>query len=234
MSPGSIGITLRKYNADVLKGLGLNGGVIVDNVNKGGPADKAGIKPEDVIVAINGKPVKDGDDLVQRISGTPIGDQVTITVDRNGKKVDSRVTIADRDEQRLISTGFRKNESGESVEKPDSGATNARFGLRIRPTNESERESAAIDKGGVVVTTVDESSFADEVGLLEKDIIVSINRQPVNSIEDVRSIQGKLKPGDAVAFRIMRPVPVSASPRQQGKSGGSYVGTYIAGTLPKQ
>jgi len=234
MSRGSIGITFRKYNADVLKGLGLSGGVIVDNVNKGGPADKAGIKPEDVIVAINGKPVKDGDDLVQRISGTPIGDQVTITVDRNGKKVDSRVTIADRDEQRLISTGFRKNENGESVEKPDSGATNARFGLRIRPTNESERESAAIDKGGVVVTTVDESSFADEVGLLEKDIIVSINRQPVSSIDDVRSIQGKLKPGDAVAFRIMRPVPVSASPRQQGKSGGSYVGTYIAGTLPKQ
>ena len=237
MSRGSIGITFRKYNADVLKGLGLSGGVIVDNVNKGGPADKAGIKPEDVIVAINGKPVKDGDDLVQRISGTPIGDQVTITVDRNGKKVDSRVTIADRDEQRLISTGFRKNENGESVEKPDSGTTNARFGLRIRPTNEGERESAGIDKGGVVVTTVDESSFADEVGLLEKDIIVSINRQPVSSIDDVRSIQGKLKPGDAVAFRIMRPVPAAAAPRLQGKSGGSggaYVGTYIAGTLPKQ
>jgi len=237
MSRGSIGITFRKYNADVLKGLGLNGGVIVDNVNKGGPADKAGIKPEDVIVAINGKPVKDGDDLVQRISGTPIGDQVTITVDRNGKKVESRVTIADRDEQRLISTGFRKNENGESVEKPDAGTTNAKFGLRIRPTNEGEREAAGVDKGGVVVTTVDESSFADEVGLLEKDIIVSINRQAVSSIDDVRSIQGKLKPGDAVAFRIMRPVPVAAAPRQQGKSGasgGAYVGTYIAGTLPKQ
>ncbi|MBC8165225.1 MAG: trypsin-like peptidase domain-containing protein [Bryobacteraceae bacterium] len=73
MSRGSIGITFRKYDAQVLKGLGLKEGVIVESVNKGGPADKGGLRPEDVLVAINGKAVKDGDDLVNRVSSTPIG-----------------------------------------------------------------------------------------------------------------------------------------------------------------
>jgi len=231
MSRGSIGITFRKYNADVLKALGLKEGVIVEDVNKGGPADKAGVKREDVIVAINGKPVKDGDDLVQRISGTPIGEQVAITVDRNGKKVELRLTIADRDEQRLISSGRLRNDAGvEPSEKPDATTSNAKFGLRIRPTSEGEREGAGIEKGGVVVTTVDQGSFADEVGIQNRDIIVSINRQSVSSIDDVRAIQGKLKAGDAVAFRVMRPVP-SGAPRQDKAT--NYVGTYIAGTLPR-
>jgi serine protease Do len=234
MQRGSIGITFRKYgnNSDVLKALGLKEGVIVEGVNKGGPAEKAGIRPDDVIVAINGKPVKDGDDLVTRISGTPVGESVGITVDRNHKRVDTKVTIADRDEQRLLSSGGPpRQEPGESVEKPET-TTGAKFGVRIRPANESEREAAAVEKGGVVVTMVDEGSFADDVGLQEKDIIVSINRQPVASIEDVRNVQAKLKSGDAVAFRIMRPSPV-ATPRPGKSSGlGAYTGTYLAGTLP--
>ena len=82
-----------------MKGLGLKGGVIVEKVTPGGPAEKGGMKAEDVIVAFNGKPVKDGDDLVNRVSTTPIGSEAEVTVDRSGKKVDLKVTIADREEQ---------------------------------------------------------------------------------------------------------------------------------------
>jgi len=230
MSRGSIGISFRKYEhtQQVLRGLGLKEGVIIESVNKGGPADKAGLKPEDVIIAMNGKPVKDGDDLVTRVSSTPIGEQVTITVDRSGKKIDSKVTIADRDEQRLASLGGRSAhpDSDESSEKAEPSS--AKFGIRIRPASEAERDSAGIEKGGVVVTTVDEGSFADDIGLEEKDIIVSINRIPVASIEDVRNVQSKLKGGDAVAFRIMRPSPV---PQGSGRKL-SYQGSYVAGTIP--
>ena len=75
MSRGSIGIQFNKYNnrPELMKGLGLKGGVIVEKVTPGGPAEKGGMKAEDVIVAFNGKPVKDGDDLVNRVSTTPIG-----------------------------------------------------------------------------------------------------------------------------------------------------------------
>lgn len=229
MSRGSIGITFRKYDEQVLKGLGLKEGVIVEAVNSGGPADKAGLKPDDVITAINGKAVRNGDQLVERVSSTPIGDTVTVTVDRNGKKIDARVVIGDRDEQRLASADprFKRREpAGEEPERAES--TGAKFGLRIRPANETERSAAGIEKG-VVVTTVDVGSFADEVGLQERDIIASINRQPVSSIEDVRALQAKLKAGDAVAFRVMRPNPATAGRDGQGMK---YVGTYIGGTLP--
>lgn len=234
MSRGSIGIQFRKYdnNAQVLKGLGLKeGGVIVESVNGGGPAEKAGLKAEDVIVAFNGKPVRDGDDLVNRVSTSPIGSEQTVTVDRGGKRLDLKVTIGDREEQLAASEDprFRGPEpEGEQPERAE--ATGAKFGIRIRPTNETERQSASIEKG-VVVTTVDEGSFAEEVGLQERDIIVSINRQSVSNIDEVRALQGKLKSGDAVAFRIMRPAPAVPG---TGARASQYVGSYLAGTLPAQ
>lgn len=234
MSRGSIGITYRKYGntPELLKALGLKEGVIIESVNKGGPADKAGLKADDVIVAINGKPVKDGDDLVTRVSSTPIGEQITVTADRNGKKIDARVAIGDREEQIAASDGGRTiaplNE-GEPSEKPGAG-TSAKFGVRIRPTTPSEREALGVEKGGVVVTTVDEGSFADEIGLQEKDVILAINRLPVGSLDEVRALQAKLKSGDAVAFRVMRPAPAGA--QRPGQRGSVYAGTYLAGTLP--
>ena len=84
MSRGSIGIQFNKYNnrPELMKGLGLKGGVIVEKVTPGGPVEKGGMKAEDVIVAYNGKPVKDGDDLVNRVSTTPIGTEALVTVDR--------------------------------------------------------------------------------------------------------------------------------------------------------
>jgi serine protease Do len=232
MSRGSIGITFRPYknNEQVLKALGLKEGVIIESVNKGGPAEKAGLKADDVIVALNGKPVKDGDDLVNRVSGTGIGEQVAITVDRAGKRVDSKITIGDREEQRIASLGGAPvlPEEAETPDRPEA-ASNAKFGVRIRPTSQGEREAAGIPKGGVVVTTVDEGSFADDIGLQDKDIIVSINRHPVSSVDDVRALQTQLKAGDAVAFRVMRPSPLG---QRNGKSSPTYLGSYIAGTIP--
>ena len=68
--------------------------------------------------------------------------------------------------------------------------------------------------------------MADEIGLLERDIIVSINRRPVSGIEDVRRVQSSLKPGDAVAFRVMRPGQIVRTQK------GQYNSFYLTGTLP--
>jgi serine protease Do len=238
MSRGSIGIQFNKYNnkPELMKGLGLQGGVIVEKVTPGGPAEKSGMKAEDVIVAYNGKPVKDGDDLVNRVSTTPIGSQANVTVDRSGKKIDLKLTIADREEQLIAAEDprFSKHEESESTGKSD--VKSARFGISLRPVNDTEKQSAELGaRGGVVVTQVQENSFAEEIGLQERDIIVSINRQPVASADDVRALQAKLKAGDAVAFRVMRPLPAG---NRGGRSGAapasSYVGQYLAGTLPAE
>ena len=70
--------------------------MLVGDVRKDGPADKAGIKPTDIILSINGQNVKDGDDLVARVADMPVGTQAALTVDRNGKKMDFKLTIQDR------------------------------------------------------------------------------------------------------------------------------------------
>jgi serine protease Do len=231
MSRGSIGIGFKKYEkaSELMKGLGLKEGVIVESVSPGGPSEKAGIQADDIITSFNGKPVKDGDDLVNRVSQAAIGSDAAIGVDRNGKKIDFHVTIGDREEQLAASEDprYRRPERGETTGTPTS-QQQAKFGISIRPTNDTERHNSGIDKGGVVVTQVQENSFADDIGLQERDIVVAINRQPVSSFDDVKSIQQKLKSGDAVAFRVLRPNPFAA--RQQ--SVPQYQGQYIAGTLP--
>jgi serine protease Do len=239
MSRGSIGISFRKANSrpELLKGLGLTGGVIVERVNPGGPADKAGMKDDDIIVGFNGKPVKDGDELVNSVSATPIGSTASVTVDRSGKKLDLKITIGDRDEQRAA-TDPRFSKQGEEEPAAPGGnieAKSARFGISLRPASDVEKQNAEIGtQGGVVVTQVQEGSFADDIGLQEKDIVVSINRQPVGSADDVRALQAKLKPGDAVAFRILRPVPSAARERSGSSGSPQYLGQYVAGTLPLQ
>jgi serine protease Do len=177
---------------------------------------------------MNGHAVKDGDDLVSRVSGTPIGDTVTITVDRDGKRIDSKLVIGDRDEQRAsVNPGLAPRAPGTETPEP-SQPSGAKFGLRLRPTSDAERSAARIDEGGIVVTTVDPDSFAEEVGLQERDIIVSINRTPVASVDDVRKLQSQLKAGDAVTFAVMRPMVVS------GRDGrvNQYSRSYLAGAMP--
>ena len=96
---GSIGISWQKNERpEMLKAIGSDHGVLVEQVTKGGPADKAGVKPEDVILSFNGKAVKNGDDLVNRVAESPVGSEATLTLDRTGKKMDVKVVIGDREQ----------------------------------------------------------------------------------------------------------------------------------------
>jgi serine protease Do len=234
MSRGSIGIQFQKQSGDLLKAFGLKEGVVVERVNAGGPAEKAGMKADDVIVAFNGKPVKDGDDLVSRVSSSEIGSNATVTVDRNGKRLDLKLTIADRESQLASLEDPRYSKKDKDEEPGKAGAQEqAKFGISIRPATDADREAAGLtEKQGVVVNKVVDGSFADDIGLQDRDIIVSINRHPVSSVEDVQRVQTSLKVGDAVAFRVMRPNPIAG--RARGQAGQNYVGLYVSGTLPPQ
>lgn len=229
---GSIGVGWRNYEKqkEVMKALGATNGVLVDTVEPGGPADKAGIKPEDIIVALGGKPVKDGEDLVNRVSETPVGNEVQVTVDRGGKRMDFKLAIGDREEVFKKDPRFSRNRRQEGPEK-EPEAAQAKFGFHYRGLSEEERNDLPNEqKGGVRVTFIEQESFADEIGLQDKDVIVSINRQPVTTAEDLKRINATLKPGDAVALRIYRPLPVLG--RQGAKA--QYQSMFVAGTLPRE
>ena len=227
---GSIGISWDKnQKPEVLKAAGLGNGVLVTQVTPKGPAEKAGLRAEDVIIAINGKTIKNGDELVGIVSETPVDSSLKVTVDRGGKKVDMSIIVQDRVEVFKDDERFARHR--EDVELPTKAeGTPAKFGISIRSMSPQEKEPLKLgDERGVHVTRVEENSFAAEIGIQEKDIIISVNRQPVTSLDDLRKVQGSLKPGDAVAFRVMRPIPGAR------KGGDAAFQTFFAaGTLPEK
>ena len=218
---GAIGVGFQEAKSELLKVYGAEEGVFVQTVTPGMPADKAGIKPEDIIIAIDGKPVKNGQDLVGTVSDMPVGSTVNVTLIRDKKKQDVKVQIGDRQE---IVNGERGSETPDSDTKEE--AMPAKFGVAIENLTAARRTEMNLEvKGGVLVREVTPGSFADDIGLVPNDVVVSINRQDVNTVDDVKRIQSTLKPGDAVAFRVMR------SSGQLGRGSREWVSLFLAGTL---
>jgi len=224
---GSIGVSWTKTKSETLRALGVEHGVIVNEVRKDGPADKAGLKADDIITGINGQPVKDGDELVARVADLPVGSQATLSVDRDGKKMDFKLAIQDRtkvfaDDPRIV------GENAITENGATKGEAQVKFGISIRAASEEERDLTP-DKHGIAITRVEPGSFAEDVGLMEKDLVISINRQQVNSVEDIRKIQATLKPGDPVAFRVVRQIPGGRAKNVQPRTATMF----LSGTLPQ-
>ena len=235
VSRGAIGIQFRRdNNAALLKAYGAKeGGVFVGAVTKGTPAARAGIQEGDIITAFNGKPVKDEDDLVSRVSETPVGTSVPFTVLRDGKPMQMNIEIADRGD---IIAGDARGGRPEGGQDRGEGQQSAKFGMSVQNLRPADRESMNLESGGVVVSGVDNDSFAQDIGIQEGDVIVSINRQAVNTAEDLKRIGATLKPGDAVAFKVLREAGAGVPRRQQqgpgDDRGGNWQPLFLAGTLP--
>ncbi len=230
---GSIGITWQNTKPEALKAMGFDHGVIIEDVHKDGPADKAGIKAEDVVLAINDKPLKDGDDLMGRVADMPVGTSCLVTVDRDGKRMDFKLVVMDRlkvfwDDPRVV--GEVKNIPTANTEEEKTEVTKlVQFGIQLRALTDEEKALTS-DKHGLYVARVEVNSFAADIGLQERDIITSVDRHQVNSIEDVKKIQATLKPGDPVVFRVIR----STSSIARGHAGTpSTQVLLLPGTLPE-
>jgi serine protease Do len=217
---GSIGISFTPSDTPraeaLLKANGAKEGVFVEQVPANGPADKAGIKPEDIIVAVNGKPIRNGGELVDRVTSTPIGNPLTVTVLRERQRMDFQVVVAD-----LAKVFPERFGNGKEEEAGPAEGTQALFGIAIENLTDARRENMGIKQHGVLVGSVEQNSFAEDIDLRKGDVIVEINRQPVHTTDDVTRIQKTLKPGDAVAFRVLR---------QSGRT--EWTPVFPAGALP--
>jgi serine protease Do len=225
---GSIGIkwTPNGSQPDTLQAFGLDHGVLVEKVSKAGPADRAGMKADDIIVAMNDRPVKDGEELVNKVADLPIGSTALFTVDRGGKRLDLKVAIEER--ARVWKDDPRIAEDTPLTAPAARSLTQAKFGIIIVRLTDKERKDLQIDdQTGVKIVSVDPGSFADDIGLEEGDAILSINRQAVSSPDDVKSMQGSLKPGQAVAMHIVRGI----GPNGRRTDPERY---YLSGRLPEQ
>jgi serine protease Do len=219
---GSIGITFSsdpEQARSLLKAYGgVGDGVFVGSVAPGGPAEKAGLKERDIITAINGKPVHDGGDLVNTVVATQVGNTVNLTVLRGGKHENFKVVVGNL--AQIFPDRFGSPSDKEQV-KPE-GAT-VSFGMSIQNLSEQWRQSHNLKQtGGILIAEVEPSSFAEDVGLRQNDVLTDINQTPISSTDDVKKLQSALKPGDAVAFRVMR---------RTGRNG-EWASQFLAGALP--
>jgi serine protease Do len=224
---GAIGVSFNaRAKPELLKAYGADSGVFVEQVTPGGPAEKAGVKAGDIIVAFRQKPVLNGDDMLAKVQDAPVGSKCDITVLREGKKIDLVLVIADRaDLNASIEAGARRGQPGGTAPNEDSGAE-VRFGLSVQElTAEDRKERNFSGKTGILVTRVDAGSFAEDIGLRKGDILTHMNRQPIQSIADLKRMQGALKPGDAVAFRALR---------NAGQGGEDWQAFFPAGTVPNK
>jgi len=217
---GSIGVSFTPSDSNkaeaLLKSNGAKEGVFIEAVPAGGPSDKAGIKPEDIIVAVNGKPVRNGSELVDKVTSTPIGETLNITILRERQKMDFKVVVADLAQVFPERFGNGKEESAGPVE-----ATQVLFGIKIENLTDARRDTMGIKQPGVLISSVEQNSFSEDIGMRKGDVVLEINRHPVKNTDDVVRLQKTLKPGDAVAFRVLR---------QTGRT--EWTPLFLAGTLP--
>jgi serine protease Do len=195
---GSIGITFQPGLSESVTRVYGNG-VIVQNISPGGPADKAGLKERDVITHIDGRAIKDGDDLSNEVAGRRPGSSARIGFLRDGKPQDTTVTIGDRDRIFAELTGQQPQESDDN--QGDVGET--KLGIVVRPVPQST--VSKIHSDGMLIQSVRSGSFADLQGLEPGLVITRINRQSVGTLDQFNAVVSKLHPGDDVVFEVIDP-----------------------------
>lgn len=197
---GSIGVQFQEdlgTNQITLKSLGAPHGVVIEAVEPGSPAEKAGLKGGDVISAINGAPVKTGNDLVNPIASAPIGSKIKITYYRDKQEKNTVATVEDR-------TRVFPNTAGRVNNTPDDAAP-AEFGLRVESLTPERAQRVGVEgQKGVLVGEVEPTSFADDIGFAPGDVITEVNGQSVTTVDEYHKAVSKLKPGDNVVFKVMR------------------------------
>ena len=221
---GSIGIQFQSgLPSAVSRTYGFaKGGVLVSSVTPGLPAAKAGLQSQDVITSIDGKPVKDGDELVAIISEKKPGSTVQIGYQRGTEQRTATVGITDRKNVEAAAANAGNNDQDDNSDQANGSSTNGKLGITIQAVPQNVLQQKGLS-GGVLVTGVTPGSFAEDLspfGLSKGDIIVEINRKPVTNPEQFRNLVNGLKSGDDVVLVIR-------SGQQRDK-----INNFIGGTLP--
>jgi len=175
---GWLGISVQDITEDLASKMGIKEreGALVADVVAGDPAEKAGLRTGDIITEIDGKKIHDTHELLRIVAGVPVGKSVTIKAMRDGKVQNFNVTVGERKDQEVAV----KEKAGEY------------FGMTVQDITPELAERLGLNKrSGVIVTSVQEGSPADDAGIKPKDVILQVNKVNIKSMRDFQREIGK-------------------------------------------
>lgn len=196
---GYLGVNIQTVTPELASALKLKdgSGALVADVVPGSPAEKAGIRRGDVIVGYNGKKIQDSHELTIAVAATPVDKAASVTVVRDGREHELSAKIA-------------RAASGESGSSESVKPAQGKWGLQLRDlTPQVSRQLGLKAEQGVLVAGVVPGSPADQASLKKGEVILEVDRQPVQSVEEVR--EKAARAGDSMLLLV------------QGENGSRYV-----------
>jgi serine protease Do len=184
---GWLGVSVQDLTPELAKSSGVKStkGALIAEVVKGGPAEKAGLQKDDVVIAYEGKEINDASTLRNEVATSTIGKEAKMTVLRKGKKIELAVKIGNlEDAAKLLSASVKE-----------------RLGGEFRSVTAKEAKKYGLNSGqGVVIVQVDPKGPLGQVGFELGDIIVEVNSQPIENLESFISLMSTLKSGQKLAL----------------------------------
>ncbi len=190
---GWLGVIVQTVTPELADSFGLEDrkGALVADVEGDGPADEAGIKKGDIILVFDGKEIEEMSDLPIVVAQTPVGKRVDVAILRNGKEITKKVKVGElKEDQPYTFPGERSRTI---------------IGMEVKDLNrELARKYGISETKGVLVTYVESDSPAERAGIKEGDVIIEVNREPVENLDEYYKATKEAKKGDKILFWIKR------------------------------
>ncbi|HKB84184.1 MAG TPA: DegQ family serine endoprotease [Burkholderiales bacterium] len=195
VSRGRVGVVIQEVTKELAESFGLAkaSGALVNSVEKGGPAEKAGIEASDVILKFDGKNVGSSADLPRIVAQSRPGSKVTAQIWRKGAARDVAITVGEMPEEKVAQRPGRKES------KP--GNVVARLGLTLSELTADQRKESGLSSGLLVE---DAQGAAAKAGIRRGDVLLAINNQDVKSVDQLTQLLGQFEKARSVALLIRR------------------------------
>lgn len=201
---GYLGIEISNVDATVAKAKGLDKakGVLVQRFTEGSAAKAAGLLEGDIILSVDGKEVNAANELQAMIARKHPGDVVTLTIYRDGKRIEKKVTLRERTPGQELAMRTERTDEGSSDETNSSKTiTLDNLGLTVKNIPASVRKQLKVENG-VQIADVKTFSEAYNRQLRPGDVIIEADKRKINSVNDLKQVIESRKPGDAIMLRV--------------------------------
>lgn len=197
---GYIGVLVNELTPEVASKIGVDPELtapFVTHVYPGQPADKAGVKPYDVILEVAGKPIHSGAELIAAVTGVSVDETVSIRVLRGSSEKTLNIKIAQRPGTPALAEADKKDK------KKDTKAKQIETGMILETISSEDAKQLGLPEksGAVLVTSVKDGGPADQAGLVRGDVILEVDRNPIKDVDAFYSI---VKEKKSYLLRIRR------------------------------